>query len=111
MECRVLTKGTRVHMLRLRPPSRTVVAAMSAAAVVAVAGGVVAATRTGPSSGPHQTPAPGTSPGAAATVRLVGVHHGQLAWDHKARLLSTGPPTPVTVTSPDGNPVAALLSP
>ena len=54
MECRDLTKGSPVHM-HVRPPSRTVVAIMAAVAVVGVAGGVVAATRTGTSPG-HSRP-------------------------------------------------------
>src|SRR3954451_16734451 len=98
-------------MQRLRPPSRTVVAAMAAVAVVGVAGGVVAATRAGSSAGPDaQDPAPGQSPGAAATVKIVGLHHGRLAWDHKATFVSTGPLSTVSVTSIDGNPVAGVLS-
>src|SRR3954470_14423284 len=98
-------------MQRLRPPSRTVVVAMAAVAVVGVAGGVVAATRAGSSGGrAGQDPAPGQSPAAAATVKLVGLHHGRLAWDHKATLVSTGPLSTVSVTSTDGNPVAGVLS-
>src|SRR4051812_654362 len=99
-------------MQRLRPPSRTVVAAMAAVAVVGVAGGVVAATRAGSSSDQAgQTPAPGQSPGAAATVKLVGLRHGRLAWDHKAMVVSTQPLSTVSVTSTDGNPVTGSLSP
>src|SRR4051795_12974340 len=98
-------------MLRLRPPSRTVVAAMVAVAVVGVAGGVVAATRTGSSGDAGgQSPRPGLSPGAAPSVRLVGLHHGQLAWDRKATLVSTAALSTVTVTSVDGNPVTGVLS-
>src|SRR4051812_32390733 len=98
-------------MLRLRPPSRTVVAAMVAVAVVGVAGGVVAATRSGTSGGTGQTPRPGQSPATtAAAVRLVGLHHGLLAWDAKAMVVSTGALSTVTVTSVDGNPLAGILS-
>src|SRR3954469_1737129 len=98
-------------MLRLRPPSRTVVAAMVAVAVVGVAGGVVAATRTGSSGDAGgQSPRAGLSPGAGPSVRLVGLHHGQLAWDRKATLVSTAALSTVTVTSVDGNPVAGALS-
>jgi lipoprotein-anchoring transpeptidase ErfK/SrfK len=97
-------------MLRLRPPSRTVVAAMAAVAVVGVAGGVVAATRAGSPGDPGQAPGPGQSPGAAPAVRLVGLHHGQLAWDRRAKLVSTGALSVVTVTSIDGNPIAGVLS-
>src|SRR4051795_4429106 len=97
-------------MLRLRPPSRTVAMAMAAVAVVAVAGGVVAATRA-PTTGSEPGPGgPAQSPGAAPVVRLVGLHHGRLAWDHKATLVSTGALTTVTVTSVDGNPVTGVLS-
>src|SRR3954452_22246989 len=99
-------------MLRLRPPSRTVVAAMAAVAVVAVAGGVVAATRTGTTgSEPGQGGGSALSPAAAPVVRLVGLHHGRLAWNHKATFVSTGALTTVTVTSVDGNPVSGVLSP
>src|SRR3954467_9276983 len=99
-------------MLRLRPPSRTVAAAMAAVAVVAVAGGVVAATRTGTTgSEPGQGGGSAQAPADAPAVRLVGLHHGRLAWNHKATLVSTGALTTVTVTSVDGNPVAGVLSP
>src|SRR4051794_21737018 len=99
-------------MLRLRPPSRTVAAAMAAVAVVAVAGGVVAATRTGTTgSEPGQGGGSAQAPAAAPAVRLVGLHHGRLAWNHKATLVSTGALTTVTVTSVDGNPVSGVLSP
>src|SRR3954454_9011695 len=97
-------------MLRLRPPSRTVAMAMAAVAVVAVAGGVVAATRTPTTGSDPGHGGPVQSPGAAPVVRLVGLHHGRLAWDHKATLVSTGALTTVTVTSVDGNPVTGVLS-
>src|SRR3954468_19975189 len=99
-------------MQRLRPPSRTVVAAMAAVAVVGVAGGGVAGSRAGSSAGQDgQSPAPGHSPGAAATVKLVGLHHGRLAWDHKATVVSTQPLSPGGAPPPEGNPVAGTLSP
>src|SRR3954469_16099156 len=98
-------------MLRLRPPSRTVAMAMAAVAVVAVAGGVVAATRTPTTGSDPGHGGPVQSPGAAPAVRLVGLHHGRLAWNHKATLVSTGALTTVTVTSVDGNPVSGVLSP
>jgi hypothetical protein len=98
-------------MPHLRPPSRTVVVAMSAVAVVAVAGGVVAATRTTSTRHPHQSTAPGVDPSANATVQLLGLRHGQLRWDRPAKLVvSDGELSTVTVTSTDGNPVAGVLS-
>ena len=99
-------------MVRLRPPSRTVVAALAAVAVVGVAGGVVAVARTG-STGDHAggSPAPSQTPGAPASVRLVGLHHGQLAWDRPAKVVSSGPLSTVTLISVDGNPVRGVLSP
>ena len=99
-------------MPRLRPPSRTVVAAMAAVAVVGVAGGVVAAARSG-SGGGHsrQSTAPGLDPAADATVQVLGLRHGQLRWDKQAKLVvSAGAISTVTVTSTDGNPVAGVLS-
>src|SRR3954463_7930170 len=105
MECRVLTKGSPVHMPHLRLPSRTVVAAMAAVAVVGVAGGVVAATRTG-SSGVHapQGARPGVDPSANATVEVVGLRHGQLRWDRPAKVVvNDGEMSTVTVISTDGN--------
>src|SRR3954468_1787989 len=98
-------------MLRPRPPSRTVAMAMAAVRLVAVAGGVGAAARTPTTGSVPGHGGPAQSPGAAPVVRLVGLHHGRLAWDHKATLVSTGALTTVTVTSVDGNPVAGVLSP
>ena len=99
-------------MPRLRPPSRTVVAIMAAVAVVGVAGGVVAATRTGSSDKPsHQSGAPGADPSANATIQVLGLRHGQLRWDRHARLVvADGEMSTVTLTSTDGNPVAGVLS-
>ncbi|HET6816510.1 MAG TPA: Ig-like domain-containing protein [Mycobacteriales bacterium] len=99
-------------MPRLRAPSRTVVAALAAVAVVGVTGGVVAATRTGSSTHhAHQGTAPGVDPSANATIELLGLRHGLLRWDRPARLVvSTGHLSAVTVTSSDGNPVDGVLS-
>jgi lipoprotein-anchoring transpeptidase ErfK/SrfK len=98
-------------MPHLRPPSRTVVAAMSAVAVVALAGGVVAATRTASTTHPHHGTTPSVDPSANATVQLVGLRHGQLRWDRPAKVVvSDGELSTVTVTSTDGNPVAGVLS-
>ena len=98
-------------MPHLRLPSRTVVAAMSAVAVVAVAGGVVAATRTSSTTPRHRSTTPGVDPSANATVQVVGLRHGQLRWDSHAKVVvSDGELSTVTVTSTDGNPIDGVLS-
>jgi lipoprotein-anchoring transpeptidase ErfK/SrfK len=99
-------------MLHVRPPSRTVVAGMAAVALVGVAGGVVAATRSGTPPGRVGHPSsPAVDPSANATVQLVGLRHGQLRWDKKAQLVvRDGEMSAVTVISTDGNPVAGVLT-
>jgi lipoprotein-anchoring transpeptidase ErfK/SrfK len=99
-------------MPHFRPPSRTVVAITAAVAVVGIAGGVVAATRTGsPADHSHPQSGPGVDPSGDATVQILGLRHGQLRWDRHAKLVVDGSEmSTVTLTSTEGNPVAGVLS-
>src|SRR5947208_9733499 len=98
-------------MVRLRPPSRLVVATLAAIAVVGVAGGVVAVTRSDSTGGDHPAPGQTSAPSSTASVRVIGLRHGRLPWDRPATLVVTsGSLSTVSVVSVDGNPVTGVLS-
>src|SRR4051794_2712379 len=94
-----------------RPLTRGAVAAVTGIAVLGVGGVVVAATRLASSSGDDDGGPPGAVSRGAPAVRVVGLHHGHVAWQHPLKLRSVaGSLESVVVLSRAGVPVEGSMS-
>src|SRR4051812_47589614 len=95
----------------LRPLSRGAIAAVTGIAVLGVGGVVVGATRLASSGGDDGSAGPGAASRGAPAVKVVGLHHGHVSWQHPLKLRSiAGSLESVVVLSRAGVPVEGSMS-
>lgn len=100
------------RMRRLRPLSRSTVVALSAVGVLAVGGGVFAATQlTSGSTGSDNAAATPASPAPPPVVTVQGLKRGKVPWNRRLTLeVTNGAFVSVEVTRPDGSGLIGSLT-